>query len=254
MLWLCVFVFAFLYLMTYFTETFQSMSFIPVMVCLSGALPGVHGIRKSYKEQKHSLQTIKAFQLDKVSCSNAEDRKFILSAIMDWYGGPKEFEEYVRGPLREELMQVISKSRVPLSYCGLALTPVVGMSVDMLVAMWVAKAPADILLTFLASEILLAYILNVLFVKLLFKLCQVFAEPFVEHCIMDWVQTAAVLLSWAALLVLVVQTPKRVVYNRSGDSGVTGILMLVVAYSAILSLVGLLVCFRKIRKKRGAKM
>ena len=74
MLWLCVCIFAFLYLMTYFTKVFQSLK-----VCLGGAVPGVHGVRTSYKEQKAILAD--PFQHDAVSCSSAEDRRFIFSAV-----------------------------------------------------------------------------------------------------------------------------------------------------------------------------
>ena len=65
------------------------------------------------------------------------------------------------------------------------------------------KGP-NILLTFFASEILLAYILNILLMilmKSLLKLCQVFAEPFFKHRIRtDWLHTIAVLLAVGILV------------------------------------------------------
>ena len=89
------------------------------------------------------LQDLEDFDVETVSRTTLFDRTFILSALVEWYGILEAFSAHVRGPLREELAQMVSPSRTPISYCVVCLT--ISLQLDTTAALLRAGAPTDIL-------------------------------------------------------------------------------------------------------------
>ena len=106
----------------------------------------------SFQEQEDSLLKMAIFDLSKVSCSNDADRQFILTALVEWYGSTAAFTDYVRGPLRAELVKVAEAATAPLSYCLLIYSPALGFSVDVLGALWNAGAPSEVIWSYFIGE------------------------------------------------------------------------------------------------------
>lgn len=92
-----------------YTLIFGAGVFIPV--CLI-----VHVCRRKYREKHQLLEDLKGFQLSKVSCVNEFDRSFICGAIDRWYGSHEAFVDVVRGPLREELLNMLPTPHLPLGH------------------------------------------------------------------------------------------------------------------------------------------
>ena len=67
---------------------------------------------------KASLET---FDLKDVECHLAADRAFVSLAITAWYGSGEAFTEYIRGPLRDELLAG-SELELPMSHLFRRLT------------------------------------------------------------------------------------------------------------------------------------
>lgn len=75
----------------------------------------IHVLRCGIREKHHLLTELKSFDLDKAETRSDFDRAFVHSAIEQWYGSKEAFVNYVRGPLREELLSTRCTS-LPLSY------------------------------------------------------------------------------------------------------------------------------------------
>ena len=66
-----------------------------------------HALRKSFLSKHQLLTALANFELESSTCSSDFDRRFILRCIRRWYGGPEQFESFVRRELREELLAQI---------------------------------------------------------------------------------------------------------------------------------------------------
>ena len=82
----------------------------------------VHFLRHSYRDKRELISDLSNFELGHASCATEFDRAFILSAIEDWYGSQAAFREFVRGPLREKLLNMIPSPRIPWCHTALLLT------------------------------------------------------------------------------------------------------------------------------------
>ena len=70
----------------------------------------VHALRKSFLSKHQLLTALTNFELESSTCSSDFDRRFILRCIVRWYGGPEQFESFVRKDLREELLAQIRET------------------------------------------------------------------------------------------------------------------------------------------------
>ena len=151
-IWPCWFFVCFTWQMANALVHWRSLMIIPGFICFAAVIPGVHAIRRGFQEQEDSLLKMANFDLSKVSCSDDADRQFILTALVEWYGSTAAFTDYVRGPLRDELVKVAEAATAPLSYCLLIYSPALGFSVDVLGALWNAGAPSEVIWSYFIGE------------------------------------------------------------------------------------------------------
>ena len=78
----------------------------------------VHALRKSFLAKHRLLTALASFQLGKSTCSSEFDTRFILRCIGRWYGGEEQFENFVRGRLRQELITQITNTRFRPGHLG----------------------------------------------------------------------------------------------------------------------------------------
>ena len=160
-LWPCGFFVCFACAMVNSLANFSSLTIIPGFLSLACVIPGAHAIRRDFQEKETSLRQMPNFDLSKVSCSDDADRQFILAALVEWYGSTAAFTDYVRGPLRAELVKVAEVATAPLSYCLLIYSPALGWSFDVLGALWNAGAPSEVIWSYFIGETISSAIMSV---------------------------------------------------------------------------------------------
>ena len=92
----------------------------------------VHMMRKNLLVKQELFASLENFDVDKAECSKEFDREFVLQAIERWYGSREAFTDYVRGPLRKELLGKQANSLLPLQYCFVIVSPILSLSFDIL--------------------------------------------------------------------------------------------------------------------------
>ena len=80
------------------------------------------------------------------TCASEFDRSFILSAIDAWYGTRENFQNYVRGPLREQLLQLFPSPHLPCSYVALILCSMMAYSLDLCLSLYKAGASVKVVM------------------------------------------------------------------------------------------------------------
>ena len=130
------------------TESFPVPFFLPG---LAPTLLLFHAFRKSLARKRQLFDDLDNFDLSKVHCTNEEDKKFIHSAIVEWYGSLDGFAAYVRGPLRKELLAEGFGANIPLSYALVVATPLSSYAWDGLAGLIRAGAPISVQLSYLAA-------------------------------------------------------------------------------------------------------
>mmetsp|Transcript_22502 Transcript_22502/g.53032 ORF Transcript_22502/g.53032 Transcript_22502/m.53032 type:complete len:547 (-) Transcript_22502:87-1727(-) len=109
------------------------MSWIPLVLTCCSLLPFLlllHGLRRMCYEKRQMISALRTFDLAKVDCKVPGDKDFIYEGIRMWYRSPEGFEEYVRGPLADELTEPFFFLTLPLVYWAMAMTPVVSAEMD----------------------------------------------------------------------------------------------------------------------------
>ncbi|CAE6971872.1 unnamed protein product [Symbiodinium sp. CCMP2592] len=224
-LWVCMYlvtcIFQFLN-----TGSARGAFLIAAVVGCFALIPGIHEIRRGFQEQEHSLQNMANFDLELVSCSSDFDKRFIVAAVSQWYGSADAFTQYVRGPLRDELVQVVAEMQAPLSYCLLAYSPIAGTLVDVLGALWLAGAPSEIMLAFVLGQVLSSVLLTTAQLKLLFMLARHYAQPRFASRKMDYMQTVGVSLLF--LMLVAVSFVRTYLYYTFGVPGAVVCLFVIV--------------------------
>lgn len=94
-------------------------SFVVYVVAMIPACIPLHLMRRNLEKSKHKLLSdLKGFDIKQVNCLDDFDRSFIHSAIIKWYGSREAFTDFVRGPLRDELLKnsPSSLAYIPFGY------------------------------------------------------------------------------------------------------------------------------------------
>ncbi|CAE7300257.1 unnamed protein product [Symbiodinium natans] len=226
-LWTCGFLAAVLFSAMLSSFTYSSV-LLGAILCLV-FLPGAHFVRRGYREQDLLLRNLAEFDLSAVSCACDFDRQFILSAVRSWYGSTDAFVEYVRGPIREELVETMQQSRVPFQYCILALSPIFGFQLDVFGALINARAPQNIAIKFLGQSITILAV-AVWGVRLFFWLSQKMAQPIFK---LDFLQTALVVLIWAVMQVIPFWSVLRAFQTDEGGVAAAAVVFTLLAASRL---------------------
>lgn len=64
----------------------------------------IHILRREIRLRRELARGLSEFKLSEAECRNDFDREFIYAGILQWYGSHEAFTDYVRGPLRRELI------------------------------------------------------------------------------------------------------------------------------------------------------
>jgi len=149
-----------------------------LLLCSFPLLFSVHLLRRNYLRKRNLFSQFQNFDLDAALCASESDRDFIYTAIAHLYGSHQAFTNYVRGPLREELLGPLCHSVIPQKYTLLILLPLVSMTIDFTLAVVKQGAPVDVIVFYVTSMVVLLNFAHVrASINLMFLLCDCFAEP-----------------------------------------------------------------------------
>ncbi|CAE7544015.1 unnamed protein product [Symbiodinium natans] len=149
---------------------------LPVtMLTVTPLLFIVHGNRMFMREKHELIASLQNFEVEAAECRLQSDREFVLSAIAAWYGSEEAFTEYVRGPLRQELLGM-SMTNLPLSYALIIAAGPFGIALDVVLAFIRGGAPLDAILSeFIGSCLGWALFWVLLCIKVMWWLCDRYA-------------------------------------------------------------------------------
>ena len=116
-----------------------------IMVILFAALmPALAlSVWRNHKSTAKLRSDLANFDVMKVDCTSEFDREYIHNAIIRWYGSLEAFSQHVRGPFSQEVLELMrSSGSVSCHYIFLPISPLVCQSLDYVLALWKAGAPA----------------------------------------------------------------------------------------------------------------
>mmetsp|Transcript_131847 Transcript_131847/g.312536 ORF Transcript_131847/g.312536 Transcript_131847/m.312536 type:complete len:509 (-) Transcript_131847:284-1810(-) len=152
----------------------------------------IQKLRRSVHTQRQLLQALANFDLDAAGCRRDFDKKFVHDSIEQCYGSTGAFTEYVRGPLREELLA--SSFGMPLRYYLVIVSPGFCVSLEETVSLMKGQAPWQSVLSFMFARTIGAQVSLALGCQLCIYMCTRFSSPHAKV----WVET----LRSAALVVV----------------------------------------------------
>lgn len=99
---------------------------ITMLLLVSGGCALIHALRLSYVSKRSLITGMEEFDVHQVECLNESDRTSIHAAIVKWYGSLEAFSEYVRGPLRQDVLEPMkAPGSLPFGYMCILATPAV---------------------------------------------------------------------------------------------------------------------------------
>eukprot|EP00434_Breviolum_minutum_P022373 symbB.v1.2.019747.t1/scaffold1627.1/size108904/6 len=195
----------------------------------------IYPLKKMWREERRAIANLATFNLKDVKCSDEDfDRPFVYSAIKGWYGSLQGFTDFVRGPLREDLLGDFSSIHLPFAYYFMMVSPFFGRYLDYSVAMW---ASGEFENTFVWSYFLV-----------LFWLVDYFAKSDSLSWSRDIIEMAAMMISITAIVWGHLQLA-RFCYNHSLASS----LALAGATVVILMCISFRCCSRKPSDRKSTK-
>jgi len=210
----------------------------------------IYPLKKMWREERRAIANLATFNLKDVKCSDEDfDRPFVYSAIKGWYGSLQGFTDFVRGPLREDLLGDFSSIHLPFAYYFMMVSPFFGRYLDYSVAMW---ASGEFENTFVWSYFLAMGISRggvfVIAIKVLFWLVDYFAKSDSLSWSRDIIEMAAMMISITAIVWGHLQLA-RFCYNHSLASS----LALAGATVVILMCISFRCCSRKPSDRKSTK-
>ncbi|CAJ1331144.1 unnamed protein product, partial [Effrenium voratum] len=124
-------------------------SFFLVLIPAAG-----HALWQSQKSSNQLRSDLANFDVTQVSCSSDFDRECIHGAITTWYGTLEAFSAHMRGPFSQEVLELMRMSgSIASQYIYLSMTPGVCLSLDKVLALVKAGAPAQPVLSVFFSHV-----------------------------------------------------------------------------------------------------
>eukprot|EP00435_Cladocopium_sp_Y103_P019424 s1898_g4.t1 len=165
------------------------------LLALSPLLFIAHTNRKLMMEKHRTISGLERFSLADVHCRLDKDRVFILTAISEWYGSEQSFVDYVKGPLRREVVAAAT-NRLPFHYALLTVLIPYSVSLDVLVALIRAGAPFEAIMSeFVGSGFGWVICWQLASVKLLWVLCDRLAAPR-SYRVLDYLVSLLIFLAY----------------------------------------------------------
>ncbi|CAJ1407516.1 unnamed protein product [Effrenium voratum] len=148
-----------------FVVSAYSLGMLPMLVA-------VHVMRGELRLRQQLIKGLAEFDLSNAECRNDFDREFIHAGIVQWYGSKEAFTQYVRGPLRMELLGCEWHLQVPYSYLLLISLGSISSSMEQFMSMWMGNAPAGLLWSYLLAKTLATDVIwQLISLKLAITLC-----------------------------------------------------------------------------------
>lgn len=168
-------------------------------------LVAAHFLRRLISQKHRLIESMANFDVDKAECREEFDRKFVMTAIDAWYGSREAFNQYVQGPVRNELLQKRS-TQIPSAYFLLLIAAVSAPSFEVFIGFCLDGFPADVLwIRVLSKQIGFFFASQMVTLKILLYLCDRFAmPPSIPHLsacprvggLCDFLQTVLIYLSY----------------------------------------------------------
>lgn len=116
-----------------------------LLVLFSALIPATaFAIWRNYQNSAQLRSQLANFDVMNVDCSSDFDRECIHDAIITWYGSLEAFSEHVRGPFSQEVLNLIRVGgSLSSHYIVLPLCPLLALSLDNVLALCRAGAPAQ---------------------------------------------------------------------------------------------------------------
>lgn len=110
----------------------------------------MHNMQALHEYLRHIVQlSLRSLRTEeKVSCVSDFDNAFIHGAIDSWYGSKEAFTQFVQGPLREELCDLLPSPHLSWTYVAFMVSSAVSYRLELLLSIWRAGADADVLLIY----------------------------------------------------------------------------------------------------------
>ncbi|CAE7653713.1 Pus1 [Symbiodinium sp. CCMP2456] len=167
-------------------EVGQVMTYVVALVPL---LLFLHLMRRNLMSKHRLLSELRLFDLEKAYCRTDFDREFIHRAITEWYGSKEAFTQYVRGPLREELMRC-NRSAFPLPYLLMVSAVPFSASLDSLVSLSLGGMKwQGVLAEFVGNSIGFHVGFFLALLNFVVYLCDRFAAPICGGKLLDYLQS-----------------------------------------------------------------
>ncbi|CAJ1399841.1 unnamed protein product [Effrenium voratum] len=183
----------------------------------------IQKLRRSVHTQRQLLQALANFDLDAAGCRRDFDKKFVHDSIEQCYGSTGAFTEYVRGPLREELLA--SSFGMPLRYYLVIVSPGFCVSLEETVSLMKGQAPWQSVLSFMFARTIGAQVSLALGCQLCIYMCTRFSSPHAKV----WVETlrsAAIVVVCTLVAICGVDLSLRVRQFGLGASAIWALLAL----------------------------
>eukprot|EP00438_Fugacium_kawagutii_P011700 Skav231755 [mRNA] locus=scaffold695:45352:46971:- [translate_table: standard] len=128
---------------------------VTVLVAACTLIPAsAYVIWHNHKNSARLRSQLANFDVMNVDCSNDFDREWIHDAIITWYGSLEAFSAHVRGPLSQEVLDLMRVGgSLSYHYVILPLCPLIALSLDNTVALCKAGAPTKAVVTFFFNQV-----------------------------------------------------------------------------------------------------
>ncbi|CAJ1389535.1 unnamed protein product [Effrenium voratum] len=153
-------------------------------------LGAVHLGRRVSLQKQRLIEQLESFTLDGAGCRLESDRDFIYEAVKQWYGGLDQFTDFVRGPLRGQLLRCCSQ--IPADLLLVMSLPLVAYKAEFLLAMWKGGVPGNILMAYFCSSILGFGLWTAFITSVGLYTVDFFAKPTRSGLLLDFCQSLAI--------------------------------------------------------------
>lgn len=149
-----------------------------------------------WAKKRQAIVDLADFTLSEVVCGDDTfDRPFVYSAINGWYGSLDDFTDFVRGPLRRDLLNDFSTVHLPFAYYFMIASPFFGRYLDYSLAMWSCdKIPHDLVWSYFLAMGLSRGGVMIMAVKVIFLLVDFFAASPKVSVARTCIQTSIIIL------------------------------------------------------------
>eukprot|EP00435_Cladocopium_sp_Y103_P013215 s1548_g3.t1 len=149
-----------------------------------------------WAKKRQAIADLRDFTLSEVVCGDETfDRPFVCSAIKGWYGSLDGFTDFVRGPLRQDLLNDFSTVHLPFAYYFMIASPFFGRYLDYSLAMWSSgTVHHDVIWSYFLAMGLSRGGIMIIAIKAIFLLVDFFAASPKSCLARTCIQTSIILL------------------------------------------------------------